>query len=596
VATAQLIVRIVELVVFGSLAVASFERWRQRRDKAGVWASATFGVLAAVVLFSFLLDPNSESDIASWARKVLVAVLLLFPYFLFRYAAEFARPSRRLSRVAQGLTVAVIVWTAVLPKLHGQDYPRSTALDIFVFGILVQWTVLSVSAAIALWRTGQGQATVARKRMRMLALGSGLLNLALIFAAFIPGDEKSASPVVTGVMALASAGFFFVGFVPPRVLRMLWRSPDTKTLRDAELSLMSVLDPADIGSALLPHVARLFGGEGAVLVADDGAVIAASGLSDAEAKATALVAFHAKGEPVVDRALLAVPMRNGWLAVRGSLVTPFFGQEEVDLLVGLGVFADLALERGQLFVKERKAREAAERANTELETFVYSISHDLKSPLVSLLGFLDYLKADLDEQNQTNDVQFFLQRISAAGMYMQALIQDLLELSRIGRVQTEVVSVDLRSIVSEAVEEVQGANPTATFEVGELPVVDMNPLRARQLFTNLVNNAVVHSGRPDVQVAIEARESRGSVLITVADNGKGVPPEYRDKVFGVFERLERQDADTKGTGIGLAVCRKIVEQSGGQITLTDNQPGARFTIQLPAAAVRRIPTPLEAVL
>lgn len=592
---AQLVVRIAELVLFGVLAIASWKRWRSQRDRAGVWAASTFGILAAVVVASFVLDPASESDLASWLRKFLVAVLLLFPYTLFRYAGEFSPPRPQFRRVAELLTAAVIVWTILLPKLHGEDAPRTTALNIFVFAILVQWTVLSAWASRALWRMGTGQASVARNRMRMLGVGAAMLNFALVLAALFPGDKDSVAPVIVGIIALASGSQFFIGFVPPRVLRILWRTPDSQTLREAEVSLMSVLDPADIGGALLPHVTRLFGGHGSVLVDTSGAVLASSGLTPVEAKAAAMAAANAGSEPLVDPNLVAVPMRRGWLAVRGSIQTPFFGQEEVDLLVGLAVFADLALERGELFAREREAREQAERANAELETFVYSVSHDLKSPLVSLLGFLDYLKADLEDVDAlSTDTRFFLERISAAGMYMQALIQDLLELSRIGRVQTEAIPVDVGLVVNEAVAELRPGHSEAVFDVGALPVIDINPLRVRQLVTNLLNNALVHAGRSDVVVSVSAeQDADGGVTMVVADNGKGVPADYRDKVFGVFERLERQDADTGGTGIGLAVCRKIAEQIGGHISLADNAPGARFVIRFPAAVVRRGPTTLE---
>lgn len=592
-AAAQLAVRIAELIIFGALTLASLQRWRQRRDPAGVWAAATFGVLAFVVLASFVLSTTSESEAASWERKVLVAVLLLFPYFLFRYMAAFVKPPARLHRLAEALTAAAIVWTMLLPHVGGENAPRTTAIKLFTIGILIQWSVLSGIAGTLLWRAGQNQASVARNRMRMLALGTGLLNLALIFAAFVPGDRESASPLITGIMAIVSAVFFFVAFVPPTFLRLVWRNPDIQTLRAAELGLMSVLDTSEIGNALLPHVTRLFGAQGSVLIAVDGTVQAVSGLNEAEATATALVASRAGQTTVVEDGLVAVPISNGWLAVRGSNLSPFFGRDEVELLAGLGVFADLALERGKLFLAEREARKDAERANAELETFVYSVSHDLKSPLVSLLGFLDYLKAEVDG-TITEEGRFFLERISAASMYMQALIQDLLELSRIGRVQTEATAVDLALVLSEVAPELEAHHPDATIEIRDLPVVDMNPLRARQLYTNLVQNALVHSGRTDVTVTVEAEyDQDGGVVVAVADNGKGIPIEYREKVFGVFERLERTDRDTAGTGIGLAVCRKIVEQAGGYIALGDNRPGTRFTIHYPASVVRRGPNRLE---
>lgn len=593
VSSALVVVHVAELLLFGGLTVAAAQRWRAQRDRAGIWAAATFGDVTLVVASSFVLDPASESDLASWIRKFLVAILLLFPYCLFRYGAEFEKPSVTMRRLAVGLTVAVMGWTFLLGKLHGENAPRTTALTLFVVGVLVQWTILSAWSARVLWRTGRGQATVARNRMRTLALGLIVLNADLVVAATTNSKSGSAAPVFGGIIALLSGVLFFTGVAPPRWLRSVWRTRDAQTLRSAEAHLMSALEPADIGNALLPSLASLFGGKGAVLVGLDGEIIASSGLTAAEAKAAAIVAVQAGAERVLESGLLAVPLRNGWLAVRGSVVTPFFGHEEIEILTSLGVFADLALDRVTLFGLERLARQQAERANTELETFVYSVSHDLKSPLVSLLGFLDYLKAELNG-DLSNEGRFFLERITASSMYMQALIQDLLELSRIGRVQTETSAVDLGVILHDVTADLKATHRHANFVVGELPVIDMNPLRARQLFTNLVANAVGHSGRDDVTVVIGSEVGPDGVVIRVADNGRGIPADYRDKVFGVFERLEGHD-DAKGTGIGLAVCRKIAEQSGGRIELTDNHPGACFSVRFPAAIVRRGPASLEVV-
>jgi signal transduction histidine kinase len=442
--------------------------------------------------------------------------------------------------------------------------------------------VLTAAAARGLWRTGSGQATVARRRMHTLASASVLLNTAVVVAGVARAQTHSPGPVVTTWIACAAGGLLYLGFAPPRWLRTVWRAGDAPTLRDAELSLMTALSPTDIGAALLPGVTKLFAGKGSVLVDRAGAVLASSGLSEVEAKAAAVVAVAADGQTVLESGMLAVPMRNGWLAVRGSVATPFFGQDEMDLLTGLAVVADLALDRAELFARERAAR-------TELEAFVYSISHDLKSPLVSLLGFVNCL-TDETNGSLSADGQFFLSRMAASSRYMQALIHDLLELSRIGRVQTEAADVDLRRVVDEVLADAQAAHPAAVFAVGDLPVVEVNPLRARQLFTNLIDNALAHSGRADVTVAVDAACEAEGVVVSVADDGKGVPADARDRVFGVFERLERQ-GDAAGTGVGLAVCRKIVEQFGGRIELDDNRPGACFSVHFPAPLVCRVPGP-----
>jgi signal transduction histidine kinase len=116
----------------------------------------------------------------------------------------------------------------------------------------------------------------------------------------------------------------------------------------------------------------------------------------------------------------------------------------------------------------------------------------------------------------------------------------------------------------------------------------MNPLRARQLFTNLLENAVEHGGRNDIHIRVAATEAAdGSVELVVADNGLGIPEGYREKVFGVFERLEGRRGN--GTGIGLAICRKIVELVGGRIWIAASDTGTEIRISVPAHVVQGWP-------
>jgi two-component system, LuxR family, sensor kinase FixL len=232
-----------------------------------------------------------------------------------------------------------------------------------------------------------------------------------------------------------------------------------------------------------------------------------------------------------------------------------------------------------------------ERANAELETLVYSASHDLKSPMVSLLGYLEYLKLDYGEVlgEQGNR---YLSRMADSTLYMQQLIHDLIDLSRVGRSGVEPVEVDLRRLVRAIAEDAGAANPGIEVRVGPLPVVTGDPVGFRQLFTNLVENAVRHGGRPDLVVVIDARERPdGSLELSVRDNGKGIPAEHRERVFGVFERLEGPSSSA-GTGMGLAICRKIVEVLGGSIGIQGDH-GTDVRIVLPAAVPARWPSAPE---
>jgi PAS domain S-box-containing protein len=247
-------------------------------------------------------------------------------------------------------------------------------------------------------------------------------------------------------------------------------------------------------------------------------------------------------------------------------------------------------------ITDRKRAEAAlasanrelERANAELETLVYSASHDLKSPMVSLLGYLEYLRLDYGEL-LGRDGNRYLDRMADSTQYMQQLIHDLIDLSRVGRSGVEPIEVDLQRLVQVIAEDAGAANPGAELRVGRLPVVTGDPVGFRQLFTNLIENAVRHGGRPDLVVVVDGHECLdGGVELSVRDNGRGIPAEHRERVFGVFERLEGPSTSA-GTGMGLAICRKIVEVLGGGIGIEGDR-GTDVRIVLPAAVHARWPS------
>jgi PAS domain S-box-containing protein len=243
-----------------------------------------------------------------------------------------------------------------------------------------------------------------------------------------------------------------------------------------------------------------------------------------------------------------------------------------------GVIRDITERRRAEEALAAASREL-ERTNAELETLVYSASHDLKSPMVSLLGYLEYLKLDygdvLGEQGN-----HYVDRMSHCTAYMQRLIHDLIDLSRVGRQRGDVAEVDLDELVRTVIDEAAAVQPAATFHLGRLPVVAGDPVSFRQLLTNLVENALRHGGRPDVNVTVDAAGlPDGAFELSVRDDGRGVPPEYRERVFGVFERLDGPGTGA-GTGMGLAICRKIVELLGGTIAIHGSH-GTEVRIVLP---------------
>jgi signal transduction histidine kinase len=581
--------QVVNAVAFSALALVVLRLWRQQDDAPSAWLSATFGALALVLVVGLFLPEDATGTAADLTIKALVVLIVLYPYFLYRFTRAFGRMTRGMDGTAFGITVAIVAVTLFLPRLPEENDPRPVWLELYALAVVAQWAFLSGVVSARLWRAGNGQPTVTRRRMRMLAVGAVALVLAILPAALPRGGEQGAVQAVAQLLPCLAALLFLTGFAPPAWLRIVWRGHETAALREAEVELMGVVTVAEVTNVLLPHVAKVFGAPGVMLVGGDGRPKATYGLTHMEALELAAPVLGLQApDPVIiegQPALLALPLRDGWLVVPASPFAPFFGAEEVNLLKGLGLFTDIAMERAELFQRERDARRAVEETNAELETLVYGVSHDLKSPIITLLGYLEYLRADhadkLDDEGR-----YFLERMGASATYMQALIQDLLELSRIGRVQTDSSDVDLGSLITEVSEAAREGHPGLVVVAEQLPIVRMNPVRARQLFTNLVENGARHGGRPDVRLRVSARPAGpGLTEISVADDGVGITEPYREKVFGIFERLESRDAATSGTGMGLAICRKIVEQVGGVIGIVPSESGTDIRLTLPLASV-----------
>lgn len=571
----------VNLVVFPLLAVISVRIWLRRRSRAAAWMAMAFGALGGVVVVARFLPDDGENQ-NLWVTKAVVLAILLFPYAVYRFAGSFTpRPAWR-RRILDTWSLGLAVATLLLPDFAAASEDPPTYMRVYTDVLVLWWVALAAVTAWLLWRGGSGQPTLARRRMRLLAAASVLLALAIV-PSIQPEEERPDVVIaVAAVLPALSALLFYFGFAPPGVIRLMWRRPEQTAMRRAELAVMQAHSPADVAAILLPHVTQVLGASSAVLARKSGEVIGAHGVGR---EAAEVLAREATEGPVAEE-VIAFPMRDGCMVVTGNKYTPFFGDEEVSLLGGLAAFTDLALDRARLLEGERAAREAIESANAELETLVYGISHDLKSPIITLVGYLEYLHADYADKLD-EEAQHYIRRMSASAHYMEELLQDLLELSRIGRVQTETEEVHLEEVARDIAAAVTEREPDKTVEIGPLPAVSANPVRVRQLLTNLIENAARHGGRPDVTIRVTAeRAPDGSVDVLVADDGAGIPAQYREKVFGIFERLEHAPNSGKGTGIGLALCRKIMESMGGRITIDEVEVGTCFRLQFPARMVR----------
>jgi PAS domain S-box-containing protein len=204
--------------------------------------------------------------------------------------------------------------------------------------------------------------------------------------------------------------------------------------------------------------------------------------------------------------------------------------------------------------------------NKELESFSYSVSHDLRAPLRHIDGFTRILK---DEYAAAipNEGRRYLDRVLDAANHMGHLVDDLLNLARIGRSEMVKQKVGLAGLVREAIADLPEEAETRNiqWQIESLPELDCDPGLLKLVFLNLLSNAVKFTrGRQAAVIEVGTREIDGATAVFVRDNGVGFDPKYADKLFGVFQRLHRQE-DFEGTGIGLATVQRIIRRHGGEI-------------------------------
>lgn len=262
------------------------------------------------------------------------------------------------------------------------------------------------------------------------------------------------------------------------------------------------------------------------------------------------------------------------------------------------VVSDLTTEVGERERVTEELRHSAlelSRSNHELEQFAYVASHDLQEPLRKIQAFGDRLKTRYGEQLEGQGHEY-IERMQTSATRMRRLINDLLTFSRVSARVQPFVPVDLNMIANEVMGDLEDAvtRSSGRIDIGSLPTIDADPLQMRQLMQNLLSNALKFR-RPDVSPTVTVRaesvasmnggsldqRDRPAIRIEVADNGIGFDPAYGERIFQVFQRLHGRD-EYDGTGIGLAIVRKIVERHGGTVT-AHGQPGAgaTFSVILP---------------
>ena len=199
-----------------------------------------------------MIPEDPGTNLEEVGQRLLVVVLLLFPYLLFRFAAAFEPASRRVEWLIGVSTVALSAWTVALPDFPQEGEPRSTGFDLYLGALALYWGALSLFVAIKLWRAGSNQPSVARRRMRLLSFAAALLTVAILLAVGNPAGTSWLA-LITSILGIASAVTFGLGLAPPAILRLQWRRPELEKTRQATGELIAATTPEQVTSAGPPR-------------------------------------------------------------------------------------------------------------------------------------------------------------------------------------------------------------------------------------------------------------------------------------------------------------------------------------------------------
>lgn len=272
-------------------------------------------------------------------------------------------------------------------------------------------------------------------------------------------------------------------------------------------------------------------------------------------------------------------INGNWVWVRDESVA--VADEEGTLLYIQGVYQNITKQKQMEEQRETLIREL-ESKNSELERFTYTVSHDLKAPLITMSGFLGYLEEDA-LNGRLERLRSDIQRIQEANLKMQRLLNELLELSRIGRLMNAPETIAYGQIVQEALTRVDGRLKSGNIQVfvdENLPSVYGDHIRLVEVIQNLLDNSAKFMGKQsNPRIDIGTNDTQGETVFFVRDNGIGIEPKYHKKVFDLFDKL---NPTMEGTGVGLALVKRIIEVHGGRIWIeSELGKGTTFYFTLP---------------
>ena len=595
----------VNRVLFVALFIAVGWRAIRQPTRANLNIALLFGGIAGAVVGAVAVDLIGLE--APWVTGVLVTLLNVCPWAMLRLVDDF-RGSPRWVQVAGMMTFIAL---AALGLLLFNEAPLLVELATIVW-----FLVVGGYAAVAFARTSRRSRGLTRGRMVAVAAGAYLFIAAIVvvfFAAFMPELGPVSGPLAQ-LLALAAVVAFFLGFAPPTWLRRAWREPDLRSFLERSVHLSGVDDDRALLLELQRAAADTLGVPGTALglASADGTTlryVQADG-TFLEVPADTFVggrAFVAQKQLMVTdaaasdpehaevytsahaRVVIAVPVtaegrRLGVLTVYGDRA-PIFVEDDLWLIQLLADQTAVILEARRM-AREASELRGREDATTLKEEFLSAAAHDLRTPLTVLLGQAELMERRLQKEPTAPVDPAGIARIVRESRRLRDLVSQLLDAQRLESVgpSEDQQPIDVRSVLRTCLDRYASADRPIEPAMGSEPIlVRMDPVRLEQVVDNLLENAAKYApdgAATELRVWREGAEAR----ITVADHGIGIPAGERTMVFERFFRASNAQArsDT-GLGLGLYICRLIIEGHGGRIWIEETPGGgSTFHVGLPA--------------
>lgn len=280
--------------------------------------------------------------------------------------------------------------------------------------------------------------------------------------------------------------------------------------------------------------------------------------------------------------MIGILINGAGFATIGFFVSVYFYRKRGEAYIREQLLTERTRELNEMNLKWKKANTELMEVNDELKTFVYAVSHDLKAPLRMVNSFTSLLERSLNGSMRPESKEY-MSYISNGTKKMNVLLDDLRDYAMVNKGDLVTQYVDLNLVVHQVQQNLQIniEESNATIEVKSLPTVKAVFSHTLQLFQNLISNAIKFRKDIPPKISIQSEERNEDYLFSVSDNGIGIEPEYLDQIFTLFKRLHTEQ-EYEGTGIGLAICQKIISSYGGQIWLESApQNGTTFYFTIP---------------